>query len=131
MIEDGVDVGSESFRGDWGGARKGRERHVRRNEAARSRRRQFANRHTVPCHYERIPTVQRSHDVAARVTEFPLGDLPRHDTIVARVLRIGGDSFWWRIQRQERRHGRTGGGFLKAIWDRVVLVGASVPAVPG
>jgi hypothetical protein len=64
---------------------EGREYRVTRHEPPSSQRSQIANRHAVAGYNERLALIEPTHDLAAVVPEFSLGDHFSHLRTVARV----------------------------------------------
>jgi len=71
------------------------EQSRRGHESAALDRTQLSSRHAVAGHDERFAGVERAHDLAAIVAQFPLRDGSCHGSRVARVLwrhkRLNGD----------------------------------------
>src|SRR5207245_1220030 len=86
LIEDRVDLGSESLAIDRRCAREQSDGGLRADEPTLSQRCQFADRDAIAGDDERLAAVERSHDLAALVSKLPLRDLSRHRLIVAHVL---------------------------------------------
>jgi hypothetical protein len=80
LVEDRIDVGSESPTVDDRSAGEEGDGCVGAHEPALSQRRQLADRDAVPGHDERLAAVERAHDLAALVPELSLTDLSRHIT---------------------------------------------------
>lgn len=86
LIEPGVDVIAEPLKLDGRRAAEACSRGFCRDELTLTERRQLTNGDAVPGDDECFAAVERSHDLAALVSELPLRDLSRHARSVARVL---------------------------------------------
>ena len=80
LIEDGVDVSSESLPVDRRCARKQSDGDLRANELTLSQRCQLTNGDAIARDDEGLAAVERPHDLAALVPKLPLGDLSRHNS---------------------------------------------------
>lgn len=79
LIEEGVDVASESLPVDRRCARKLSDGSLRADELTISKRCQLTNGDAVAGDDEGLTAVECAHDVAALVTKLPLRNLARHD----------------------------------------------------
>ena len=86
LVEKRIDVVAEPPSVDGGRAVENGDCGLRCHELALSQRRQLSDRHAVASYDERLPAVERAHDLAALVPELALCDLPGHAAIVAHVL---------------------------------------------
>jgi hypothetical protein len=80
LVDDRIDVGSESPTVDDRGAREEGDGCVGTHEPTLPDRRQLADRDAVTGNDERLAAVERAHDLAAVVPELSLTDLSRHIT---------------------------------------------------
>ena len=78
LVDDRVDVGSESFTVEDRSAREEGDRCVGAHELTLPERRQLADRDAVTGDDEHLATIERAHDLAALVPELSLTDLSRH-----------------------------------------------------
>jgi|SRR5437588_7986184 len=130
LVDQAVEVLSESSRIEAWGAGQGLGQSTRRNESRPARRGELANRNAVSGHDERLSAVQGAHDFAALIAELPLGDLPGHRTIVAHVrhLDLGRipdrTAIKWRstTTRRAGAAGEMGGGrlFMRRLSGRLL-----------
>jgi hypothetical protein len=85
LTEVAVDIATEAFwRDGWSSPECGDRRFSSHELSAE--RLQLTDRHTVACDDETLAPIERSHDLAAFVTELPLRDMPCHALSVAPVL---------------------------------------------
>ena len=73
-------------------------------ESMPAQRGKLADRDSIPGHDERLALVKLAHNVAAVVTQLPLGDLFGHTRNVARVLRMLHPSWAPTYGDNSRRH---------------------------
>jgi hypothetical protein len=81
LVEEGVHVVAELPPVDRRCTCEAGHHSLRANELTLSRRCQFADRNSVARYYECLASVERTHDLAARVAKLPLRDLSRHAPI--------------------------------------------------
>jgi hypothetical protein len=80
LVDDSIDVGSESPAVDDRSAREEGDGCVGADEPTLPERRQLADRDSVTGDDEHLAAVERAHDLAALVPELSLTDLSRHPT---------------------------------------------------
>jgi len=87
LIDGGVEIAAEAATSDSRGSGEHGGNALGGYEPSALDRNELAYRDAVSCDDERLPAVERAHDLSALVPELPLGDLARHAATVARVLR--------------------------------------------
>ncbi len=88
MIDNGIDVGAETFEIDRREMSGRSYEFGRRYERSTPYRCETADRHTVASDGERVATVQRAHDLCIVVSQLALRNHPVHSINVARALRL-------------------------------------------
>src|SRR5256885_16078665 len=87
LVEDRIDVGSETRTVEDWSARKEGDGRVGAHEPTLPKGRQLADRNAVAGDDERLAAIEGAHDLAAFVAKLSLADLAHHARSVAPVLR--------------------------------------------
>jgi hypothetical protein len=99
LVEHEIDVRPESFAIDGWCVSEDSADYLRGNELPSSKGDQLSDRHPVPGHDEGLASVEAPHDLAAIVSQFPLGDLLGHVAIVALVRQLQNAGLLWQRKR--------------------------------